>query len=38
MDVGEPLKSVMRTDIMPAFYDGTAVTEKSKTFEFLTDI
>jgi metallophosphoesterase (TIGR03768 family) len=33
---GESLKSVMRTDIMPALYDGTAVTKKAKLLNFFT--
>ena len=33
---GEPLKSVMRTDIMPALYDGTAVIKKEKLLNFFT--
>ncbi|MEI6862836.1 MAG: TIGR03768 family metallophosphoesterase, partial [Candidatus Omnitrophota bacterium] len=33
---GEPLKSVTRTDIMPALYDGTAVTKKEKLLNFFT--
>ncbi len=33
---GEPLKSVMRTDIMPALYDGTTVTKKAKLLNFFT--
>jgi len=32
---GAPLKSVTRTDIMPALYDGTAVTKKAKLLNFL---
>ena len=33
---GEPLKSVMRTDIMSALYDGAAVTKKAKLLNFFT--
>jgi len=33
---GDPLKSVTRTDIMPAFYDGSAVTKKVKLLKFFT--
>jgi metallophosphoesterase (TIGR03768 family) len=33
---GDPLTSVTRTDIMPAFYDGTAVTKKAKLLNFFT--
>ena len=33
---GDPLKSVTRTDIMPDFYDGTAVTKKAKLLNFFT--
>ncbi len=37
---GGPLKAVTRTDIMPALYDGTAVTKKTKLLNFfaITDI
>ncbi|MCX5704634.1 MAG: TIGR03768 family metallophosphoesterase, partial [Candidatus Omnitrophica bacterium] len=34
--IGEPLKSVTRTDIMPALYDGSAVTKKVKLLNFFT--
>jgi metallophosphoesterase (TIGR03768 family) len=33
---GGSLKSVMRTDIMPALYDGTAVTKKARLLNFFT--
>ncbi|GAB1401460.1 TIGR03767 family metallophosphoesterase [Elusimicrobiota bacterium] len=33
---GAPLKSVIRTDIMPAKYDGSAVTKKEKLLTFFT--
>jgi metallophosphoesterase (TIGR03768 family) len=33
---GDPLKSVTRTDIMPALYDGSAVTKKTKLLNFFT--
>jgi metallophosphoesterase (TIGR03768 family) len=33
---GDPLKSVTRTDIMPARYDGSAVTKKAKLLTFFT--
>ncbi|MFH0985203.1 MAG: TIGR03768 family metallophosphoesterase [Candidatus Omnitrophota bacterium] len=33
---GGPLRSVVRTDIMPALYDGTAVTKKEKLLTFFT--
>jgi len=33
---GDPLDSVTRTDIMPAFYDGTTVTKKVKLLSFFT--
>ena len=33
---GDPLKSVMRTDIMPAAYDASAVTKKAKLLNFFT--
>jgi metallophosphoesterase (TIGR03768 family) len=33
---GAPLKCVTRTDIMPAFYDGRAVTKKAKLLNFFT--
>ena len=33
---GDPLKSVTRTDIMPALYDGSAVTKKAKLMNFFT--
>lgn len=37
---GGPLKSVTRTDIMPALYDGSAVTKKEKLLKFfaITDV
>ncbi len=34
--LGGPLKSVTRTDIMPALYDGSAVTKKVKLLKFFT--
>ena len=33
---GDPLNSVTRTDIMPALYDGSAVTKKAKLLNFFT--
>ncbi|MCX6089975.1 MAG: TIGR03768 family metallophosphoesterase, partial [Candidatus Atribacteria bacterium] len=33
---GEPLEFVTRTDIMPAIYDGAAVTKKAKLLNFFT--
>jgi metallophosphoesterase (TIGR03768 family) len=33
---GDPLKSVTRTDIMPALYDASAVTKKVKLLNFFT--
>ncbi len=33
---GEPLKSVTRTDIMPATYDASTVTKKAKLLNFFT--
>lgn len=33
---GDPLKSVTRTDIMPARYDGSTVTKKAKLLTFFT--
>jgi metallophosphoesterase (TIGR03768 family) len=33
---GDPLKSVTRTDILPALYDGSAVTKKTKLLSFFT--
>lgn len=33
---GGPLKSATRTDIMPALYDGSAVTKKEKLLKFFT--
>jgi metallophosphoesterase (TIGR03768 family) len=33
---GGPLKSVTRADIMPALYDGSAVTKKEKLLKFFT--
>jgi len=33
---GAPLKSVIRTDIMPALYDGSAVVKKEKLLSFST--
>jgi metallophosphoesterase (TIGR03768 family) len=33
---GDPLKSVMRTDIMGSAYDGSAVTKKAKLLNFFT--
>src|SRR5664279_4072164 len=33
---GGPLKSVTRSDIMPALYDGSAVTKKEKLLKFFT--
>ena len=33
---GGPLKSVTRTDIMPALYDASAVTKKAKLLSFFT--
>ena len=33
---GEPLKSVTRTDIMPAHYDGAGVARKAKLLTFFT--
>ncbi len=37
---GDPLKSVTRTDIMPALYDASAVTKKAKLLNFfaMTDV
>lgn len=34
--LGGPLKSVTRIDIMPALYDGSAVTKKEKLLKFFT--
>ncbi|MFA6383788.1 MAG: TIGR03768 family metallophosphoesterase [Candidatus Omnitrophota bacterium] len=34
--IGEPLKAVTRTDIMPALYDMTAVTKRTKLLNFFT--
>ena len=34
--LGGPLKTVTRTDIMPALYDGSAVTKKEKLLKFFT--
>ena len=34
--IGDPLKAVTRTDIMPDLYDGTAVTKKTKLLNFFT--
>jgi metallophosphoesterase (TIGR03768 family) len=33
---GAPLQAVMRTDIMPAVYNGSAVTKKAKLLHFFT--
>jgi metallophosphoesterase (TIGR03768 family) len=33
---GDPLRSVTRTDIMPALYGGSAVTKKAKLLSFFT--
>ncbi|MGD1036793.1 MAG: TIGR03768 family metallophosphoesterase [Roseiarcus sp.] len=33
---GDPLKSVTRTDIMPAHYDASAVTKRAKLLNFFT--
>jgi len=33
---GDPLRSVTRTDIMPARYDGSTVTKKAKLLNFFT--
>ena len=33
---GDPLKSVTRTDIMPAFYDSSSINKKAKLLKFFT--